>query len=51
MPFNHFNEIGAKSQVGNLPCSQCDQIGWFLKVFGKKILTKVAQMYGDFLKT
>ena len=29
--------------------NQCDQIGRFLEFIAKKIVTKVAQMFGDFL--
>ena len=30
-------------KINFVPCEQCDQIGRFLKVLGKKLLTKVAQ--------
>ena len=32
-----------------MSCKQCDQSGQFLNVLGDKILTKVAQMIGNFL--
>ena len=39
----------ARAEFEKVAYNQCDQIGRFFKVLGKFFLTKVAQIFGDFL--
>ena len=51
IPISVLMKSTAESADHCIECEQCDQIGQFQKVLGKKFLTKVAhpQIFGDFL--